>query len=432
MFIHFGISTFIDDECPGGETSPAAFNPTHLDVDQWICVARDAGMKYAVLTTKHCSGHCLWLSRLTDFDVQSSPVKIDVVGEFVTACHKYGLEPGFYYLLGWDAHTQPFLTPEQYEEYCRGQLTELLTWYGPIRQVFLDIPFDTGPDVKGVLARLYVHIKSLQPDCLVLPNQAFTDGSRVTSEKPTWRHQDLKLDPVPIWPRDLMNGERTLPPAGGHNPRIVFEDREYYLPMEVCDTLTENWFWTTRDKLRPAAGLYRLYKACRDRGANLLLDVGPDRTGRIPGAYVQRLIELKALIDNPSRVPVSLCQGRPATASNVYHGDMNWAPAKAVDGDVTTRWATDDELRSAWLEVDLGGPAKFNAAYLREGWDRTRAFEIQIPVDAGGWRSVFRGERIGGAGVTVRFDAVTADRVRLNILEATVGPTIWDFEIYRE
>jgi alpha-L-fucosidase len=363
--------------------------------------------------------------------VQASPVKRDIVGEFVAACRKHDIKPGFYYLLGWDGHHQPHMTPDEYETFCKGQLTELLTNYGPIQQVFLDIPFDTGPDMAGVLQRLYDHIKILQPDCLVLPNQAFSDGALVASERPTWMHKDCGKSPVPIWPRDLIDGERTLPPPGGHDPRIQFAGKSYYLPMEVCDTLGEAWFWQPEDSPRTVRVLYRLYTACLDRHANLLLDVGPDRTGRIAEASVKRLVELRAAIDGTLILPPSVAAGRPAKASNVYHGDPAWGPDKALDGSWGTRWATDDDRHAAWLEVHLGEALTISGAYVSEAFDRVRDFQIQIADPASGeWVSVYHGEKIGKDGVEVRFAPVTTQRVRLNITEATIGPTIWEFEVY--
>src|SRR4051812_43295333 len=91
MFIHFGMSTFVGQELPSGNEPSSTYAPTQLDVDQWVQVARDAGMKYAVLTAKHVAGHCLWPSKFTDYDVETSASKTDVVGEFVRACEKHGL-----------------------------------------------------------------------------------------------------------------------------------------------------------------------------------------------------------------------------------------------------------------------------------------------------------------------------------------------------
>jgi alpha-L-fucosidase len=253
----------------------------------------------------------------------------------------------------------------------------------------------------------------------------------VESERPTWLHKDCGKDPVPIWPRDLIDGERTLPPAGGHDPRIEFGGKTYYLPMEVCDTLGESWFWQAGDSARNVRAVYRLYKACRERHANLLLDVGPDRTGRVPEASVKRLMEVKRAIDGELVFPPSLAAGRPARASNVYHGDPNWGPGRALDGSWRTRWATDDDQHAAWLEVDLGKAAKIDGAYLSEAFDRVREFEIQVADREGGeWVSVYRGQKIGSEGIEVKFTPVMAERVRLMITDATVGPTIWEFEAY--
>jgi alpha-L-fucosidase len=432
MFIHYGMGTFAADEMGRGNSPASRYAPTALDVDQWLRTAKDAGMKYAVLTTKHCTGHCLWDSALTDYDVAASKDKTDVVAAFVRACRKHGLKPGFYYVLGWDSHHQPKMTPEEYDRFCLGQIEELLTRYGPITELWLDIPWDLGPNAADVLARIYEKVKSLQPECLVMLNQGFADGSAVQEFRPSYHFQDAGKPPIPLWPRDLMDGEQTLPPPSGHNPKIDFRGQTYYLPMEVCDTLTHNWFWFEGESLRSVRRLYRLYQDVTSRGANLLLDVPPDKRGRIPEASVKQLMELKAAIDKPPTFPVDLAQGKPATASNVYHGQDQWSAAKAVDGNSDTRWATDDKVKECWLQVDLGSACQFDSACVAEGWNRVRSFKLEYQDAAGKWKTFYEGKTIGGAGVTVHFPSVTAQLVRLHILDATVGPTIWDFEIYRK
>ncbi len=105
MFIHFGMSTFTGKELPDGNDPLSLYAPDKLDVDQWISVARDAGMNYAVLTAKHVAGHCLWPSKHTDCTVANSPAKTDVLEKFVTACRAKGILPGFYYC-SWDNHNR--------------------------------------------------------------------------------------------------------------------------------------------------------------------------------------------------------------------------------------------------------------------------------------------------------------------------------------
>src|SRR5512137_292557 len=105
MFIHFGMSTFVQNELPDGKASATTYAPDQLDVDQWVSVARDAGMKYAVLTTKHVAGHCLWPSKHTDYTVANSTDKTNVLEKFCEACAKKGVLPGFYYC-SWDNHNR--------------------------------------------------------------------------------------------------------------------------------------------------------------------------------------------------------------------------------------------------------------------------------------------------------------------------------------
>ncbi|HBO44301.1 MAG TPA: hypothetical protein DD670_10295 [Planctomycetaceae bacterium] len=436
LFIHFGMSTFVVDEYGRKPAKSTDYAPTDLDVNQWAETAKQAGMKYMVLTVKHCYGHALWPSTHSDFTVATSGNKTDVVKQFVEACRTHDLKPGFYYLLGWDSWHMPKMTPEQYEKFVHDQVTELLTQYGPITVLWFDIPWDMGRDMRGALARLYAHCKSLQPDCLVMLNQGFVDGSFVEKRIPSYFGKNLTETPEAIWPKDLNNGERVVPPPAGHNPRIAFEGKTYYIPNEVCDSIGQRrWFWGEDDDVRPARQMFELHSQSVGRGSNFLLNAWPDKTGQIPPETVKRLLEIRQLIDHPERVRDSLLVGRPATASNVYHGEIaKWGPDRAIDMDITldagTRWATDEEVKTAWLEVDLGGPKTFNRATLSEFLDRVRAFKLEVPDGRGGWKAVHRGSTIGGPGIDVTFDPVTADRIRLAITDSTGGPTIWDFAIY--
>jgi alpha-L-fucosidase len=431
MFIHFGMSTFTGYEFGEPPADSAVYAPTALDVDQWIRAARDGGMKYAVLTSKHCYGHALWDSKLSDYDVATSSDKTDVIRAFTDACRKYGLRAGFYYLLGWDKHNQLARTPEEYEAFCTGQIEELLSGYGPIAELWLDIPWDMGPDAGAVLARIYTRVKAIQPDCLVLLNQSFVDGSAVREMAPTYAHKEFGRPPVLLWPKDLINGEVVPPPPSGHNPRIPVSGRSYYLPMETCDTLAHHWFWQAGDALKSVRTLVRTYQNTVGRGANLLLDLAPDRTGRIPEATAARLMALKKAVENPALVPPSLTFGAKATASNVYQNDPRYAPAMAIDDDSNTRWATDDGAGERWLEVDLGSVEEFSAAFVSEGWARIGEFALEAKDDAGAWRTLYRGGPIGDAGTTFTFPAASARFVRLRILKASGAPTIWDFELYK-
>ena len=287
MFIHYGMSTFVVNELPDGKNPASAYAPTKLDVGQWISVARDAGMKYAVLTTKHVAGHCLWPSKLTDYTVANSSDKTDVVEKFVTACREKGILPGFYYC-SWDNHNRfgsktpsdpdndGSGTTSSYQTFQTAQLTELLTQYGPIAETWIDIPGVLG---RGYRTFLYEYIAGLQPDTVIMMNSGIS-----TQESYNVDH---------AWPSDIIAIERSLPAATGYNKVRTIEGKKYYMPGEVCDPIGKEWFFVPGDLPRGDKSLADQFQACRASGVNLLLDVPPDTTGQIPQESVEVLIRLR-------------------------------------------------------------------------------------------------------------------------------------------
>ena len=296
MFIHFGMSTFVGQEMPDGKAPASTYNPDKLDVDQWVQIARDAGMKYAVLTAKHVAGHCLWPSKFTDYTVANSRNRTDVVQLFVRSCARRGVLPGIYYC-SWDNHHlfgsltpsfggvliadgqekgQPAYTTSLYQDFQTAQITELLTNYGPVAEIWIDIPGVLG---RGYRTYLYERIAKLQPQCVVMMNSGVADGARYRVGY--------------AWPSDLVALERNLPPASGHVKWREIEGKRYYLPGEVCDTITRNWFYIEGDHARPDEELVSMLTETRKRGANLLLDVPPDKHGRILGECRDALMRLR-------------------------------------------------------------------------------------------------------------------------------------------
>ncbi len=292
MFIHFGMSTFDSDEYSRGDKPATHYAPDRLDVDQWVSVARDAGMRYAVLTTKHVSGHCLWPSRFTDYHVGNSGNTTDVVEAFVNACERRGVMPGFYYC-SWDNHHlfgsltptltrwEQAFTTQEYREFQWAQIEELLTNYGRIGEVWIDIPMVLPRDYRH---KLYNRIAELQPQAYIMMNHGIGDGS--------------KFSVAAAWPTDLISIERFLPNShGGYVPWREIEGQTYYIPGEVCDPIGQEWFYVEWDRPRSDAELLGMYLVARSRGTNLLLDVGPDPHGLIPERYVAALMRLRANLD---------------------------------------------------------------------------------------------------------------------------------------
>jgi len=288
MFIHFGMSTFDEKEHSLGDKPSTLYAPTALDVDQWIKTARDAGMKYVILTTKHSSGHCLWHSKYTDYHVGTSGDKTDVLAAFVKSCDKYNIIPGFYYC-SWDDH-QPMgsQTPshvpwnemsstEAYRQFQWNQVEEILTQYGKIGEVWIDIP---GMLPRDYRQKLYNQIAVWQPDALIVMNHGYGDGQ--------------KFDIDYAWPSDVVTIERWLPNSETKYVKWrEIEGKKYYLPGEVCDPIGHEWFFLKGDEPRSDEELLGMYLVARTRGANFLLNVPPDKTGQIPQMYVDALMRLK-------------------------------------------------------------------------------------------------------------------------------------------
>jgi alpha-L-fucosidase len=304
MFIHFGMSTFLRSELPDGKAAASVYAPDRLDVDQWVSVARDAGMKYAVLTTKHVAGHCLWPSQYTDYTVANSGNKTNVVEKFCDACAKRGVLPGLYYC-SWDNHHRfgsktpsdggpwngmtevpkssdlppnqvPPFTTSLYQNFQTAQITELLTQFGPIAETWIDIPGLLG---RGYRTFLYNHIAALQPKTVVMMNSGISNGG--------------EYNVAYAWPSDLIAIERNVPPGKGHQKWRTIEGKQYYMPGEVCDPIGKEWFWVAGDAPRSDASLAKQWADCREGGVNFLLDVPPDQHGIIPEESVTTLMRLR-------------------------------------------------------------------------------------------------------------------------------------------
>jgi alpha-L-fucosidase len=300
MFIHYGMATFVQNEFPSGKEPATTYAPDRLDVDQWVSIARDAGMKYIVLTTKHVAGHCLWPSRFTDYSVANSADKTNVVEQFCKSCEKRGVLPGLYYnssdnhdrfgsmMLFDEGHGPwgkmsdipkphdrlPPFTTSLYQSFMTAQITELLTQFGPIAEMWIDMPGILG---RGYRTFLYQEMARLQPQTAVMMN---SDGA-------------AKFNVAYAWPSDLISLERALPPGGGYAKWRNIEGNNCYMPGEVCDPIGKNWFWVSGDKPRSDESLLKQFNACRTGGVNLLLDVPADKRGLIPEESAAALMRLR-------------------------------------------------------------------------------------------------------------------------------------------
>ena len=251
------------------------FNPAGFDADAVVRAAKDAGMGYIVITTKHHDGFCLFDSALTDFDVMGTPFKRDVMKEMADACRKHGVRIGWYYSI-MDWHHPDYVPRRDWEEdrpregaefsryvsYMKGQLTELLTKYGEIGVLWFDGQWEgSWNDELG--KEIEAHVRGLQPGIII--------NSRVGRGGGAYGLDGTRLG-------DYSTPEQFIP------------ERDPGTDWETCMTMNRHWGYNAADKaFKPARELVRMATEIAGKGGNFLLNVGPTAEGAIPPESIERL-----------------------------------------------------------------------------------------------------------------------------------------------
>jgi len=420
MFAHFTVNTFTNKEWGEGTEDPKIFNPVKLDAGQWARAAKAGGFKIIIVTAKHHDGFCLWPSKYTEHSVKNSPWRDgrgDVVRELADACRAEGLKLGIY-LSPWDRHEKTYGDSLKYNEYFRNQLTELLTDYGPIAEVWFDGACGEGPSGRRQeydWASYYAVIRRLQPDALIAicgPDIRWIGNESGTAGDPCWS------------PFNPANGSIESLQHGDPNGPV-------WQPGECDVSIRPGWFWHRQedDQVRSVENLMDLYFQSVGRNAVLLLNVPPNDQGLLCDADVRRLADFRVRLNVMFKI--NLAQGKTATASNTRGGDAAFGPTCAVDGLENTYWATDDDVTTGWIEVDLGAPTRFNIASAQEEialGQRVEMYHLEY-WDGAAWQTITKGTTIGHKKLD-RFSPVTARRVRLVVDKARACPTIQSFGLY--
>jgi alpha-L-fucosidase len=436
-FLHFTVNTFTDKEWGYGDESPAIFDPTDFDADQIVETAKAGGLKGLILTAKHHDGFCLWPSAYTEHSVKSSPWrdgKGDVVREIADACRRHGLVFGTY-LSPWDRNHPEYGRPA-YLEYFRNQLRELMTGYGPLFEVWFDGAnggdgfYGGARETRRIDRRTYYDwpntrqiVRDLQPGASM-----FSDAGPDVR----WVGNEKGIAGDPSW---ATLNRADFAPGEADQKRLNSGDRPGtdWLPAECDVSIRPGWFYhaSEDEKVKDPVALLDLYYKSVGRGASFLLNVPPDRRGRIHESDGRSLRGFKALLD--ATFTEDLAQGATAEASNVRGGDERFGPARVLDGDRSTYWSTDDEVTTPELILDLGHAVTFNVVSLREHLPLGQRIE-DWAIDAwrdGQWEEIARGTAIGSRRLW-RGEDVTTDRVRLRITKAPVCPAISEVALFRE
>jgi alpha-L-fucosidase len=435
-FIHFTTNTFTDKEWGYGDEDPAVFNPEKVDADQWATVLQKAGFKTIILTCKHHDGFCLWPSQYTEHSVKNSPWKNgrgDVVKEVSDACRKHGLKFGVY-LSPWDRNHAEYGRPA-YIEYYRNQLKELFTHYGPVFEMWFDGANGGDGYYGGARERRRIDgatyydwpttlnmIRKMQPNVIFFsdagPGVRWVGNERGVAGATNWN--TINTDTLYAGKPNVTDLLNTGSPDGNK-----------WVPAEVDVSIRPGWFYHAKEDslVKSPERLFEIYLTSVGRGSTLLLNVPPDRRGVLHGNDVKSLEGFRAMLDREFKT--DLAKNAKIQVSSFRGNDNTYSAARLNDGNKDTYWATDDNVHTGSIEIDLAKvqPVKYILLqeYIRLG-QRVKSFTVEAWQN-GAWQKIADGTTIGYKRI-LKLPDVQTSRIRVNVTDAKACPLISNLALY--
>ncbi len=435
-FIHFTTNTFTDKEWGFGDEPESIFNPTELNVNQWVQVIKEAGLRAIILTAKHHDGFCLWPSEYTEHSIKNSPYKNgngDLVKELAEASRREGLLFGIY-LSPWDRNHPEYGRPA-YVTYYRNQLKEIFTNYGPVFEMWFDganggdghygganetrrIDGSTYYDWPGTISM----VRKMEPSVLFFsdagPDIRWVGNERGIAGETNWN--TISNDTLFAGKAGIEQLLNTGHPEGTS-----------WIPAEVDVSIRPGWFYhASQDTLvKTPEKLFEIYLTSVGRGSNLLLNIPPDRRGLIHERDVEALRGWKALVEQA--FSKNLANGAVASASSVRGNARAFGAHNLTDSDKETYWATDDDTINASVEITLNQPTTISylllSEYIKLG-QRVKSFKAEALVD-NEWMEIAKGTTIGYKRI-LKTAPVESDKVRVTIVDAKACPALSAIELY--
>jgi alpha-L-fucosidase len=435
-FIHFTTNTFTGKEWGFGDESEKVFNPSTMDVNQWIKVVKAAGLKGIVLTCKHHDGFCLWPSQYTEHSVKNSKWKDgkgNVVKEVADACHKNGLKFGVY-LSPWDRNRSDYGSPS-YIEYYRNQLKELFSQYGPVFEMWFDGAnggdgfYGGAREKRKIDAATYYNwpatlnmVRKMEPNIIFFsdagPDIRWCGNESGFAGETNW--STISTDSIYAGKSGI---EKLL--NSGH------EDGKNYVPSEVDVSIRPGWFYHAEEdaKVKTPEKLFEIYLSSVGRGSNLILNIPPDRRGLLHENDVKSLMGWKKMIDKAFKINLAL---KAKVQADSYRGNSElYAASNVTDGNKESYWATDDNVTSGSLVIELGSLKMIKFITLQEYiklGQRVKSFAISVWKD-NKWEEVAQGSTIGYKRI-VKIEPTKSDKVKISITASKASLLISAIQIY--
>ncbi|SIN99276.1 alpha-L-fucosidase [Algoriphagus halophilus] len=433
-FLHFNMNTFSDREWGFGDEKPEQFNPTALDARQWARVASEAGMKGLIITAKHHDGFVLWPSAYTEHSVKNSPWKDgkgDLIKDLSEACKEYGLKFGIYYS-PWDRNHPDYGKPE-YITYMRNQLTELLTNYGEIFEVWFDGAnggdgYYGGANETRKVDKLtyykwpevYELVRELQPNAVMFsdggPDVRWVGNEHGEAFETNWANlmRDSVYAGMPDYPQKYAPGQ---------------ENGTHWVPAETNVSIRPGWYYHTYEdhRVRSLANLVDIYYNSIGRNTSLLINFPIDTRGLIHENDEEAILKLGEKIKEDFAVNLV---SQAAVSASVERGS-DYVAENVQDEDYETYWSVPDGQKSGSLEIDFGKPTVFNRLLIQEYvvlGQRIKAFSLEKEVN-GNWEKVTEATTVGHKRI-LRFPDTEAQKIRVNFLDSKDVPVIAEVGVY--
>ena len=432
-FVHFGLNTYTNKEWGYGNESPSLFNPQQFNAQKIADTFRDAGMTGMIYTAKHHDGWCSWPTRSTTHSIRKSPWKKgkgDVVKEFAEACKKAGIKFGTY-LSPWDRNCAEYGQAGYRRVYYK-QIEELLRNYGDIFEIWFDGAnggdgyYGGASEHRNIgdadqyydYAQVVKNIRRLQPDCIIWGASQRGDA--------IWGGSEKGFVKYPLWNNS----------------------NKHWLSLEGDTPINHaGWFWHPGQsgKVKTPEHLMNVYLSSVGRGANLILNLAPDRDGVLDKADVESLLTFGAA--RRQLLEKDFALGAEAKPSESRGEEFDGS--KLTDDDIESFWCPKDGSTTGSVEFHLKKKATFDVVRIREQirlGQRVESFKVEAYVE-GEWRTIIEPwdgndetglESRGGKGATIgnqvlRWlqEPVTTDRLRLTITAAKACPCISEFSLLR-
>lgn len=424
MFIHFGPNTFSENKDTNGHQNLSSFNPVNVDCRQWAATAKAAGMKGIIIAAKDYDGFCLWPSNFSRYTVRETPWKKgngDILRELSDACKEYDLKFGVY--LSPSDYNHPAYGTSEYNQAFAGMLTEVLSNYGQI--------FEQSFSREGIIDvhdklqlydwDLFLHIIGRnQPSAIITSDTGPGARAIETTNTTNWSTLNVAV---------FGSGEIDSPPSDS----IIKGNRagEMWVPSEMGASIRPGWFYspTTDDQIKSVDELLNIYYTSVGHNSNLLLNVPPDRTGRISESDSIRLMQFRRTVDEV--FANDFMEVAKVEASGVRGNSERFVEQNMLDANYDSYWATDDTVTQATLNISFRREKTFNRLMIQEYipfGQRVESFNVEY-MNNNKWMPLTSGTTIGYKRI-LRFHSVTSKQLRINFNKAMAAPAITKISLF--